>query len=255
MPEGMCPATLGERKRFYTEEFALEKVTSWLQIRRGKTKFAIIIGRHTKIFPQEFREDADTTIIIDEYSNLEDVRRQILEFLPEAVYYDRNIYLENDHAEGQELAFDVDPENITCPIHGTLADKMKRHQGLSFCAIELEMAKQQTAGLYEYLEKHFSDLRVVYSGRGFHIHVFDQTAFQLITKQRTELAERVKAKGFEVDAWVTAGEMRLIRLPYSLHGMVSRIVLPLEKNEVEKFNPVTDKRCIPAFLKRGLTSF
>jgi DNA primase catalytic subunit len=255
MPEGMRPATLWERKRFYMEEFALAKVASWLQIRRGKTKFATIIGRHTKIFPQEFREDADTTIIIDEYSNLEDVRRQILEFLPEAVYYDRNIYLENDHAEGQELAFDVDPENITCPIHGTLADKMKRHQGLSFCTTELEMAKQQTVGLYEYLEEQFSELRVVYSGRGFHIHVLDQTAFQLTTKRRTELAETVKAKSFEVDAWVTAGEMRLIRLPYSLHGMVSRIALPLEKNEVEKFNPITDSRCIPAFLKKELTSF
>ena len=254
MPEGMRPATLEERKEFYVSEFNLKNVSSWLQMRRGKTKFAVIIGRHTKIFPEAYREDAETTIIIDEYANLEDVRSQIIEFLPEAVYYDRNIYLENDHAEGQELAFDVDPENITCPIHGTLADKMKRHQGLSFCTIELEMAKQHTMGLYEFLEKQFSDLRVVYSGRGFHIHVFDKEAYKLTTTQRTEMAETVKTKGFEVDAWVTAGEMRLIRLPYSLHGMVSRIALPLEKNEVEKFNPVTDPRCIPAFLRREVTS-
>ena len=254
-PEGMRPATLAEREQFYTQEFNLEKVAAWLKMRRGRTKFAVIIGRHTKIYPPEYREDAETIIIIDEYANLEDVRRQIIEFLPEAVYYDRNNYLENDYAVGQELAFDVDPENITCPSHGTLADKMKRHQGLSFCTIELELAKQQTVGLYEFLEGQFSDLRVVYSGRGFHIHVFDQEAYELTTAQRTELAETVKAKGFEVDAWVTAGEMRLIRLPYSLHGMVSRIALPLEKNEVEKFNPVTDPRCIPAFLKKELTSF
>jgi DNA primase catalytic subunit len=254
MPKGMRPATLEERKQFYTQEFSLEKVAAWLKMRRGKTKFAVIIGRHTKIYPPEYREDSETTIIIDQYANVEDVRRQIAEFLPEAVYYDRNIYLKDDHAQGQELAFDVDPENITCPIHGTLADKMKRHQGLSFCTSELELAKQQTAGLYEFLGKQFSDLRVVYSGRGFHIHVFDQEAYNLTTEQRTELAETVKAKGFGVDAWVTAGEMRLIRLPFSLHGMVSRITLPLEKNEVEKFNPVTDPRCIPAFLKKELTS-
>jgi DNA primase catalytic subunit len=251
---GMRLATLEERKRFYTQEFALDKVADWLKVRRGKTKFAVIIGRHTKIYPPEYREDAETTIIIDEYAGLEDVRHQIVEFLPEAVYYDRNIYLKDDRAEGQELAFDVDPENITCPIHGTLADKMKRHQGLSFCTIELELAKQQTAGLYEYLEKQFSDLRVVYSGRGFHIHVFDQEAYKLTEEQRTALAETVKAKGFEVDAWVTAGEMRLIRLPFSLHGMVSRIALPLEKKEVEKFNPVTDPRCIPTFLRKELTT-
>jgi DNA primase catalytic subunit len=254
MPKGMRPATLTERKQFYTQEFALEKVASWLKMRRGRTKFAVIIGRHTKIYPPEYREDAETTIIIDEYASLEDVRRQIIEFLPEAVYYDRNIYLKDDQAEGQELAFDLDPENITCPIHGTLADKMKRHQGLSFCTTELELAKQQTVGLYEFLEKQFSDLRVVYSGRGFHIHVFDPKAYKLTTEQRTEIAETVKAKGFEVDAWVTTGEMRLIRLPFSLHGMVSRIALPLEKKEVEKFNPVTDPRCMPAFLKKKATS-
>ena len=251
MPEGMRPATLEERREFYTSEFNLEKVSSWLQMRKGKTKFAVIIGRHTKIVPQEYRRDADTTIIIDEYKDMEDVRRQVLEFLPEAVYYDRNVYLENDHAQGQELAFDVDPENITCPIHGTLADKMKRHQGLSFCNIELELAKQQTLSLYEFLEGQFSDLRVVYSGRGFHVHVFDQKAYGLNAKERSELAATVKAKGFAIDVWVTEGEMRLIRVPYSLHGMVSRIAVPIEKKEIEKFNPILDEKCIPKFMDKG----
>jgi DNA primase catalytic subunit len=257
VPEGMRSATLEERKEFYTSEFNLEKVSSWLQAHKGKTKFAVIIGRHTKIFLPEYRGDADTTITIDEYADLEDLRRQILEFLPEAVYYDRNVYFENDHPEGQELAFDVDPENIMCPIHGTLADKMKRHQGLSFCATELELAKQQTMGLYEFLERQFSDLRVVYSGRGFHVHVFDEEAYGLSPKERSEIAATVKAKGFAIDVWVTEGEMRLIRLPYSLHGMVSRIAVPLEKKEIEKFNPILDEKCIPKYLKKGraATSF
>ena len=123
--------------------------------RLGKTKFAVIIGRHTKIFPEKYKEDASTTIIIDEYKNLEDLRQQILEFLPEAVYYDRSIYDENDRKTGQELAFDLDPENITCPIHGTLADKMKRKQGLSFCELELEMVKKEAVGLYEFLGRSF----------------------------------------------------------------------------------------------------
>ncbi len=255
MPKGMRPATLEERKEFYTNEFPSEKVSSWLGERSGKTKFAVIIGRHTKIFPLEYAEDADTTIIIDEYADLEDVRRQILEFQPESAYYDRTCYAENGMVTGQELAFDLDPENITCPIHGTLADKMARGQGLGFCEIELGMVTQQTVGLYEHLEKRFSELRVVYSGRGFHIHVLDRNAFALDNNQRNELAEKVKSLGFEVDAWVTAGEMHLIRLPYSLHGMVSRICLPLEKNEIEKFNPIEDARCIPAYLKGSTTSF
>jgi DNA primase catalytic subunit len=64
----------------------------------------------------------------------------------------------------------------------------------------------------------------------------------------------MKEKDFGIDEWVTAGEMRLIRLPYSLHGLVSRIVLPLEKSELEQFDPVSDERCIPKFLGKRLTS-
>ncbi len=257
VPEGMRPATLEERREFYASEFNLAKVAEWLKGRAGKTKFAVIIGRHTKIFPEKYCEDWDTTIIIDEYVGLEDVCRQILEFLPEGVYYDRNVYNQSDEKAGQELAFDVDPENITCPIHGTLADKMKRHQGLSFCGTELELAKQQIVSLYEYLEKEYSDLQVVYSGRGFHLHVFDQKACDLTTKERTEIAATVKEKGFAIDVWVTEGEMHLIRLPYSLHGMVSRIAVPLEKKEIEKFNPIQNEKCIPKYLQTGksATSF
>jgi DNA primase catalytic subunit len=241
-------ATLEERKQFYTEEFSLPKVHEWLALLKGKVKFAVVIGRHTRIYPEKYREDAGTTIIIDEYKGLDEVRSYMTEFLPEAAYYDRNVYDENDRKTGQELAFDLDPENITCPIHGTLADKMKRHQGLSFCKLELEMVKEQAASLYEHLEAQFSSIRIVYSGRGFHIHVFDPEAYVLSTKQRRQIARKVKENGFKIDEWVTAGDMRLIRLPYSLHGLVSRVVVPVEKGELESFDPIQDKRCIPKFL-------
>jgi DNA primase catalytic subunit len=257
LPEGMRLAKLEERKQFYVSEFDLERAASWFKGAENRTKFAVIIGRHTKIFPPEYQEDAETTIIIDEYVTLEDVRKQIVEFLPESVYYDRNIYDEEEKFVGQELAFDLDPENILCPVHGTLADKMKRGQGLGFCNLELEMAKRQALGLYEYLEKQFTNLFIVYSGRGFHIHVFDLDACALNTNERIEMAEDVKSKGFDIDKWVTEGEMHLIRLPYSLHGMVSRIAVPIEKNEMENFDPILDEKCIPKFLRgeKSVTSF
>lgn len=242
-------ATLEERREFYRDEFDLPKVEKWLENRIGKTVFAVIIGRHTKIYPKEYRDDASTTILLDEYRTLGDVRRQILEFLPEAVYYDRNSYDEKGKAIGQELAFDLDPENITCPIHGTLADKMLRHQGLGFCKLELEMVKDETVKLYEELEKTFSRLDIVYSGRGFHIHVFDRETFNWSYKVRKSFAEKVRRKGFLIDEWVTSGGMRLIRLPYSLHGMVSRIVVPLHFKDLAGFDPLSDKRCVPKFLE------
>jgi DNA primase small subunit len=246
-------STLEERKQFYTQEFNPQKAAEWFSGGLGRTKFAVIIGRHTKIYPEKYKQDASTTIIIDEYKNIEDVRQQILEFLPEAVYYDRNLYDQNDNKISQELAFDLDPENITCPIHGTLADKMKRKQGLSFCEVELEMVKKETIGLYDFLETRFSDVRVVYSGRGFHLHVLDQKASLLSSEELLNLAQQAKQLGFHIDEWVTSGEFRLIRLPYSLNGLVSRIALPLRKDEIESFDAVHDERCLPQFLGKEVT--
>jgi DNA primase catalytic subunit len=248
LPNGMRYTNLEERKEFYTNEFNLQSVTEWFKMLHGRVKFAVIMGRHTQIYPEKYSEDAATTIIIDEYTNMEDVRQQVLDFLPEAVYYDRNVYNEKWEKIGQELAFDLDPENVICPIHGSLSDKMNRNQGLSFCELELNIVKHEAADLFEALQKRFSDLQIVYSGRGFHIHVFDPKAYQLTPRQRLLLAHKMKKMGFHIDEWVSSGEMRLIRLPYSLNGLVSRIVLPLKKEELESFNPISDKRCKPKFL-------
>ena len=242
-------STLEERKRFYTKEFDTRKVSDWFGRRIGRVKFAVIIGRHTKVFPEKYREDLETTIIIDEYRDLDDVRDQITEFLPESAYYDRNVYNKDDCQIGQELAFDLDPENVICPIHGGLAEKMERGQGLSFCNVEFNIVRDQAAELCEELEKDFCRLDLVYSGRGFHIHVFDQEAYELSRKERLQIARWTKKKGFAIDEWVTVGEMRLIRLPFSLHGLVSRIAIPLAKNELLRFDPVSDERCIPSFLR------
>jgi DNA primase catalytic subunit len=248
LPPGMRYASLEERREFYTKEFDVDKAAEWFRGGLGGVKFAAIMGRHTGIFLEKYREDAQTTIIIDEYKDISDVREQIVEFLPEAVYYDRNLYDLNDKAIGQELAFDLDPENIECPVHGTLADKMGRKQGLGFCEIELDLAKKEAVGMFERLERQFSDVRAVYSGRGFHLHVFDKDSYKLSFDERLALAQQIKAEGFLIDEWVTSGESRLMRLPYSLNGLVSRIVLPLKKDELEGFDALHDKRCLPQFL-------
>lgn len=67
--------------------------------------------------------------------------------------------------------------------------------------------------------------------------------------ERRRIAKEVKAKGFPIDEWVTLGDMRLIRLPYSLNGLVSRIAVPLDVRELGSFDPINDERCIPEFVK------
>lgn len=249
LPKGMRYSSLKEREQFYTREFRIDKVEEWLKTVEGRIVFAVIIGRHTRIYPAKYKEDASTTIIIDEYASIEEVKNLIIEFLPESVYYDRNAYQSENKIVGQELAFDFDPENITCPVHGSLAEKMKKGQGLGFCELELQLVKEQALSLYEYLEKSFSLLKIVYSGRGYHIHVFDKNAYKMTKKEKQQLAKTVKAKGFPIDEWVTVGDMRLIRLPHSLHGLVSRIAIPLDFDELRCFDPINDNRCIPMFLK------
>ncbi len=246
-------SSLEERKLFYDKEFNLDQVRDWFKGQSQKNIFAVVIGRHSRIYTPEYEDDAATTIIIDAYEDLEDVRKWILEFRPESVYYDRNLYDRHKKIIGQQLAIDIDPENIICPIHGTLKDKMNRHQGLSFCETELKMVIEETVRLYEDLSNRFVQLKIVYSGRGFHIHILDEESKKWNFHQRKVFAHSLKQKGFLIDEWVTSGGMNLIRLPYSLHGLVSRIVTPLTIRQLENFDPVTENNCVPEFLKSELT--
>ena len=256
----MRPATVQDRREYYLNEFRVGKVKRWFDHWSSPVVFALVIGRHTRIFPKEHRNKFRDTIVIDEYRSFSDVLEWLLKYRPESVYYDRNIYTSWEQARtkqdvkdlgrkyGQEMAFDIDPENFTCPIHGSLEQKMERHQGLSFCRLELQLARMQVLELYELLSRRFGDIQIVYSGRGFHLHVLDDKVLWWTRKKRLAYANSLIRKGFVMDEWVTAGGIRMIRLPYSLNGLVSRIALPLKPSELESFDPLTDLRVIPSFL-------
>jgi DNA primase catalytic subunit len=93
--------------------------------------------------------------------------------------------------------------------------------------------------------KTFRKADVTYSGRGFHVKVPDKKASKLNFKERAELAK--KFSKYPIDPWVSRGYIRLMRLPYSLNGLVSRIVVPLGKTKA--FN---QKETIPGFLKQKI---
>lgn len=266
-PHGMRPATVRERTDFYKRQFSIGSVRRWFRGWKHPTVFAVVIGRHTRIYPTEYGDDWKKTIIIDEYDDLGELRNNLLDFRPESAYYDRNLYRSWSHAReepdrveglgtrfGQQLALDIDPENFDCPIHGSLNEKMSRRQGLSFCRLELQLARNQTVELVEVLSKSFSNVRTVYSGRGFHVHVFDSNTFFWTRKQRLRLVRSLVRRGYVMDEWVAAGGMRLIRLPYSLNGLVSRIAIPLSMKELYLFDPFTDERCIPDYMTPRLKS-
>ncbi len=254
-------SSLGDRREFYSHEFSLTRIRDWFRRWRSPIVFAVVIGRHTGISPMKYRRERARTIVIDEYESLSEMRNYLIDFMPESAYYDRNVYkdwdqarhLENDPTQlgssfGQELVFDIDPENFACPIHGTLEEKMRRHQGLSFCRLEFQLAQQESAQLIEILSRNFSDISLVYSGRGFHVHIRDDETHFWSRKKRLALVRSLTNRGLVMDEWVPSGGMRLIRLPYSLNGLVSRTVIPLAKNELGVFDPITDESTIPRFL-------
>jgi DNA primase catalytic subunit len=255
LPFGMRPSTLLERELFYSK-FDIKESRDWVG---RKSVYAVVLGRHSNIVLPQYTVDKDIPLIIDDYHSLQEVKSIIRAYQPEGVYYDRNYYkdfskcharnLRNawnwENFAGQQLAFDLDPENVNCPIHGTLQERLEKGQGLSFCKTAFHLVKENTVTLHERLCENYSDVRIVFSGRGFHLHVFDKEARTLSRKQRRLLAQQYQMYG--IDTWVTEGQMRLIRLPYSLNGVSSRIVLPLSPPHLLTFDP--ESEALPAFLK------
>src|SRR5256886_3081720 len=205
MPGNLRPASLQERRRFYARRMDYDAAAAWMSRPAGGRVFALILGRHSGIYPRRFRHLKNVPLIIDDAVEVRDLRPYLLRYLPEGVYYDRNVYAPLDETRKaridyarawrsrvfhrQELPFDLDPENVDCPIHGDIAAKMARHQGLSFCDWEFEEIRRQAAELFDELARRLRRLRIVVSGPGFHIHVFDDAAFPLTRKERATIAK------------------------------------------------------------------
>lgn len=243
------PATLEERKEFYENEFDIKKVESWLNQLPFKPSFFIIdAGTDTGIIKDKTKKKK--LAYFKPNLNLKELREKLIFYLPEDVYYDRNIYKNpnqiknfaksylSDNYLGQELVFDIDPENVTCPN--------KKHTFPDFCESCSKIAIQTAAKLYSELKKKFNKINIVFSGRGAHVHVLDKNAYYLTLKQRSTLNK--KYKKFAIDPWVSHGKIKLIRLPYTLNALSSRIVTPISISEATGFNP-NNASYIPKFLK------
>jgi DNA primase catalytic subunit len=265
MPRGMRYSNLVDRTAFYCNEFDPLLVEKWMSFRKN-TVFSFLIGKYTKIYLKKFENIKDDVVVVDDYCDMRGLIEYILRYLPEGVYYDTNYYedldicrgcplcyetkkcIECKHYIGQELVFDLDPENVYCPIHGDLNQKMKLHQGRALCMIEFKIVRTFAEKMYYRLAQNYAKIQVIYSGRGFHLHVLDDDTKYLTREEKSKLA-REYGQEFPIDEWVTAGGIKLIRLPYSLHGMVSRICTPVNAANIKNFNPLHDLQVIPKFIR------
>ena len=249
------PSALNERVYFYKHEFNIKKASSFLA--KKPQFFVIDPGSETKIIKNKSKVGKLT--VLKPSISYKELKDRLPKYAPEDLYYDRNTYKDPNSALktmnfresfryknflNQQLAFDIDPENIDC--------NHKNH--LSFCPkCLIEVKKQATEMINKLQDIGFNKIKPVYSGRGFHIHVFDEKAYNLSIGERSAINKKLKE--FAIDPWVSKGRIRLIRLPYSLNSIVSRIVLPLRIKEIKRFNPLTDNRTIPRFLKSKIKEF
>jgi DNA primase catalytic subunit len=114
---------------------------------------------------------------------------------------------------------------------------------------EFKMVRRQAAELSQLLAEEFDEVGVVYSGRGFHVVVDDEDAYSLSRKERASLARKY-GRRFAIDEWVTEGGSRLMRLPYSLNGLVSRKCMVIKNGrDLKGFDPRSEPIVIPKFLR------
>ena len=249
----MHKSSLKERKEFYEKEFNIKKVESWLKKLPYKPQFFVIDpGTETKIIKDKSK--IKKLIFFKPYLTLKELKKKLIKYMPEDVYYDRNIYknpykclknfnfqnapLSNNYV-GQELVFDVDPENIICPSCG-------KKKFPKFCKICTKLSIENGFKIYNELKKQFKNVKLVFSGGGCHVHVLDKKAYKLSLRERSKLNKQFKK--YAIDPWVSYGKVRLIRMPYSLNSLSSRIVTPLKIKEIKNFS-LNKKKFLPRFLK------
>src|SRR5260370_39834950 len=90
----MLIASLSERREFYSREFSLAKIRDWFRGWQSPIVFAVVIARRTRIAPRKYLRERGRTVGIDEYEGLSEIKNYLIDFKPESVYYDRNVYNE-----------------------------------------------------------------------------------------------------------------------------------------------------------------
>lgn len=70
-------------------------------------------------------------------------------------------------------------------------------------------------------------LKVFSGGRGFHVWVLDDRAYQLLPSQRKNMCERLKKQGVELDADVTLNSAHLTKMPMTVHATTGNIARPI----------------------------
>src|SRR5437899_11952951 len=88
----LAPASLGYRRRFYERGMAYASAREWMARPPGERVYALIVGRHSGIYPRRFGHLKSVPLVVDDVRDANGLRPYLLKYLPEGVYYDRHVY-------------------------------------------------------------------------------------------------------------------------------------------------------------------
>jgi len=163
--------------------------------------------------------------------------------VPEAVYYatdfrDRNWLLTVD-IDAKDVALQWAEQAIDKDTSQLTDDEIKAEAGVldadpagyPYRFKDIDHTLEYGFEVQEYYRDHLgtNDTQVVYSGQGCHIYLHDpEKMYDYSETNRNLIADTlIDRLNIPIDKPVTTDESRVIRLPYSLHSGVSRVVTPI----------------------------
>ncbi|MFB6076792.1 MAG: hypothetical protein ABEK12_01525 [Candidatus Nanohaloarchaea archaeon] len=248
-PGEMRPATVEERQQFYRESFPMEEVRD--RTARWDVFTPVVdVGSESTRYRPRFKQFRDKLVRLTDWETLDDLHDKIVEYAPEDLYYVTTVEKE-DRIEinpEQELVFDLDPERVDCETCDRKRERLPSPAADHvFCMDCFTDLARQTRQLAAFLRTHFDEMQIVYSGRGFHIHIADDAGFMMDREDRIELQTKVSGE-FPVSR-VTTADDDLVRMPGSLHGLVSRVVTPIGIDDLDDPAAIIRSRSVPGFLR------
>ncbi|WP_114579231.1 DNA primase [Saliphagus sp. LR7] len=150
--------------------------------------------------------------------------------------------------EDAEIDADQDDRSRTEVLLAESGIKAADPDGYPYAFEDLERVIEygfETRDIFE-TEFNADETMVVYSGQGVHVYLLDDDPEHDYDEQSREVLNDFLIERYEIpiDPVVTADRSRLLRVPYSLHAEVCRIVQPIDS---PAFDPQADAR--PQFLE------
>lgn len=246
-PYGLKPSRVGDRKKFYREEFDIEKASNWFDTKKGVLPLALDVGTETTRYKPQFKKYLDKIVYIRRFDGHESLRKKLVNYSPEDLYFSPFEFRDGSIRENSELIFEINPDEIECKTCKFRKRKLGKHIK-TFCKDCADKAAEKTKELFELLESHFNDVKIVFNGIGYYIIIQDTEALEFTRKYRKGLASRIMKK-FPINQRITIGEKDLIRVPGSLNGLVSRKVMEVSKYDLDDPKYIYREKSVPESLK------